>query len=146
MIELVEYGVEVLEDKSSLICDAVEAVLSHESRSGNVTVLLTTEEEIQSLNARFRNIDRVTDVLTFPAWEGEALLTPPDGYLGDIAICVRRAEEQAEEYGHSLERELAFLAVHGGLHLLGYDHMIPEDEIVMRSKQTEILKRMGLEV
>lgn len=146
MIELVEYGVEVPSDKSSLITDAVMAVLTHEKRSGNVTVLLTTEEEIRSLNARFREIDRVTDVLTFPAWEGEALLTPPDGYLGDIAICVRRAEEQAEEYGHSLERELAFLAVHGGLHLLGYDHMVPEDELVMRAKQTEILQQMGLQV
>lgn len=146
MIELMEYGVEVPKDKSSLICDAVQSVLEHESRSGNVTVLLTTEDEIRSLNARFREIDRVTDVLTFPAWEGEALLAPPDGYLGDIAICVRRAEEQAEEYGHSLERELAFLAVHGGLHLLGYDHMVREDEVIMRSKQTEILKRMGLQV
>ena len=146
MIELVEYGVEVPMDKSSLICDAVSAVLSYENRSGNVTVLLTTEEEIRSLNARFREIDRVTDVLTFPAWEGEALLTPPDGYLGDIAICVRRAEEQAEEYGHSLERELAFLAVHGGLHLLGYDHMVPEEETVMRERQTAILERMGLRV
>lgn len=146
MIELVEYGVEVPSDKSSLITDAVTAVLTYENRSGNVTVLLTTEEEIRSLNARFRDIDRVTDVLTFPAWEGEALLTPPDGYLGDIAICVRRAEEQAEEYGHSLERELAFLAVHGGLHLLGYDHMVPEDETVMRAKQTAILEQMGLRV
>lgn len=146
MIDLVEYGVEISAEKAQLICDAVEAVLRYESRSGNVTVLLTTEEEIRSLNARFRQIDRVTDVLTFPAWEGESLLTPPDGYLGDIAICVRRAQEQAEEYGHSLERELAFLAVHGGLHLLGYDHMVPQEECIMRAKQTKVLEIMGLMV
>jgi probable rRNA maturation factor len=90
--------------------------------------LVTDAEEIQQLNASYRNIDRVTDVLTFPAWEGDAILCPPDGYLGDIAICYERAAEQAQEYGHSLERELAFLAVHGALHLLGYDHMKPEDE------------------
>ena len=146
MIELIQYGVEVPQDKSSLICTAVQTVLMHENRSGNVTVLLTTEDEIRSLNAKFRCIDRVTDVLTFPAWEGEDLIAPPDGYLGDIAICVRRAEEQAEEYGHSLERELAFLAVHGGLHLLGYDHMVTEDEMIMRGKQAEILRQMGLEI
>ena len=69
---------------------------------------------------------------------------PPDGYLGDIAICLERAEEQAEEYGHSLERELAFLAVHGSLHLLGYDHMKPQDEQTMFAKQTEILNAMGI--
>jgi probable rRNA maturation factor len=86
----------------------------------------------------------VTDVLTFPAWEGDALLCPPDGYLGDIAICYERAVEQAEEYGHSLERELAFLAVHGALHLLEYDHMEPADEQRMMQKQEEILHTMGL--
>ena len=85
----------------------------------------------------------MTDVLTFPAWEGDAILCPPDGYLGDIAICFERAKEQAEEYGHSLERELAFLSVHGALHLLGYDHMQPEDEKKMFSKQDEILNELG---
>ncbi|MEN6563345.1 MAG: rRNA maturation RNase YbeY, partial [Christensenella sp.] len=92
----------------------------------------------------YRKIDRVTDVLTFPAWEGDAILCPPDGYLGDVAICYGRAVAQAKEYGHSLERELAFLAVHGALHLLGYDHMTQKDERVMLQKQTEILNAMGI--
>jgi probable rRNA maturation factor len=69
---------------------------------------------------------------------------PPDEYLGDIAICYERAVEQAEEYNHSLERELAFLAVHGSLHLMGYDHMTKEDEAAMFAKQEEVLVSLGL--
>lgn len=128
---------------ADLIRRAAEASLRRGGATGDVCVLVTDAEEIQRLNAAYRSIDRVTDVLTFPAWEGDAILCPPDGYLGDIAICYERAVEQAEEYGHSLERELAFLAVHGALHLLGYDHMEPEDEAVMRQKQDEILNELG---
>jgi len=131
------------EGAGELIRRAGEAALESENAAGDVCVLVTDAEEIQQLNASYRNIDRVTDVLTFPAWEGDAILCPPDGYLGDIAICYERAADQAQEYGHSLERELAFLAVHGALHLLGYDHMKPEDEAVMFFKQNEILDRMG---
>lgn len=127
-----------------LIRRAVEAALASEHAAGDVCVLVTDAEEIQGLNASYRNIDCVTDVLTFPAWEGDAIACPPDGYLGDIAVCLERAQEQAEEYGHSLERELAFLAVHGSLHLLGYDHMEPKDEQEMFAKQTEILNAMGI--
>jgi len=128
----------------ALIIRAVSAALENGGAGGDVCVLITDAEEIQSLNRNYRKIDRVTDVLTFPAWEGEAILCPKDEYLGDIAICYERAEEQAEEYGHSLERELAFLAVHGALHLLGYDHMTPEDEKRMLGKQEEILTGLGL--
>ena len=131
-------------EAGELIRRAVEAALFSEHAAGDVCVLVTDAEEIQGLNASYRNIDRVTDVLTFPAWEGDAIACPPDGYLGDIAICLERAQEQAEEYGHSLERELAFLAVHGSLHLLGYDHMEPQDEQEMFAKQTEILNAMGI--
>ena len=127
-----------------LIRRAVETALESEGASGDVCVLVTDAEEIQRLNANYRGIDRVTDVLTFPAWEGDSILCPPDGYLGDIAICYERAEEQAEEYGHSLERELAFLSVHGSLHLLGFDHMKQEDEKLMLKKQDEILNAMGM--
>lgn len=129
-------------DAKDLIRRAVSAVLKSERAAGDVCVLVTDAEEIQRLNESYRNIDRVTDVLTFPAWEGEAILCPPDGYLGDIAICYERAVEQALCYGHSLERELAFLAVHGSLHLLGYDHMNKKDESEMFRKQEEILDKM----
>ena len=130
-------------DAEELIRRAVSQALTKNGASGDVCVLITDAEEIQRLNASYRNIDRVTDVLTFPAWEGDAILCPPDGYLGDIAICFERAEEQAAEYGHSLERELAFLSVHGALHLLGYDHMQPDDEKKMFAKQDEILNELG---
>ena len=130
-------------DAEELIRRAVSHAIAKNGASGDVCVLITDAEEIQRLNASYRNIDRVTDVLTFPAWEGDAILCPPDGYLGDIAICYERAEEQAAEYGHSLERELAFLSVHGALHLLGYDHMQPDDEKKMFAKQDEILNELG---
>ena len=106
--------------------------------------MLTDLMGIRTLNSEFRNIDAATDVLTFPAWEGETLLAPPDGYLGDIAICIPRASEQAARFGHSLQRELMFLAVHGTLHLLGYDHMTPQDEKAMFARQDEILTDMGV--
>ena len=126
-----------------LIRGAVTFALAKNNVAGDVCVLITDAEEIQRLNSSYRHIDRVTDVLTFPAWEGDAILCPPDGYLGDIAICFERAQEQAEEYGHSLERELAFLSVHGALHLLGYDHMEPDDERKMLAQQDEILNELG---
>ena len=126
-----------------LIRGAVSFALAKNNVAGDVCVLITDAEEIQRLNFSYRQIDRVTDVLTFPAWEGDVILCPPDGYLGDIAICFERAQEQAEEYGHSLERELAFLSVHGALHLLGYDHMEPDDERKMLAQQDEILNELG---
>ncbi len=128
---------------TELMRRAVETALKENHAGGGVCVLVTDAEEIQRLNESYRGIDRVTDVLTFPAWEGDAILCPPDDYLGDIAICFERAEEQAEQYGHSLERELAFLAVHGALHLLGFDHMKPEDESKMMKAQDAILNEMG---
>lgn len=126
-----------------LIRRVVECALASEQTTGDVCVLITDAEEMEQLNAHYRNIRRATDVLTFPAWEGDEILCPPDGYLGDIAICYERAVEQAEEFGHSIERELAFLAVHGALHLLGYDHITPEGEEVMLRKQNDILTATG---
>ncbi|HQQ40853.1 MAG TPA: rRNA maturation RNase YbeY [Clostridia bacterium] len=144
MIDLQTELEQVPQSALELIRSAVSASLANGGVRGDVCVLITDAEEIQSLNRTYRKIDRVTDVLTFPAWEGEAILCPPDEYLGDIAICYERAVEQAEEYNHSLERELAFLAVHGSLHLMGYDHMTSEDEAAMFEKQEEVLVSLGL--
>ena len=145
MIEYAEDDDIVLDaDLRAVVISALEAALAHEGRSGDASVLITTPDGIRSLNRTYRHIDAETDVLTFPAWEGEALLAPPDGYLGDVAICLSRAGEQAKSYGHTLRRELAFLAVHGALHLLGYDHMNERDEAVMQQKQDEILNEMGI--
>lgn len=143
MIDVFSETVELQEaDRTSMEC-AAAATLESEGRDGDLTILIDTPERIQTLNREFRHVDAVTDVLTFPAWEGEISLSA-DGYLGDIMICYERAKEQAAAYGHSLTRELSFLAVHGVLHLLGYDHMTEEEERVMREKQTAILDRIGV--
>ena len=143
MIDVFSEVVPITEEERTSIKRAAEAALAFENRSGDLTILIDTPERIQTLNREFRNVDRVTDVLTFPAWEGEISLSA-DGYLGDIMICYERAKEQAAEYGHSLERELSFLAVHGVLHLLGYDHITEPDERIMRERQTEILNGIGV--
>ncbi len=143
MIDVFSVTVEITEAERTGIERAAEAALKSEGRSGDLTILIDTPERIRTLNREFRNVDRVTDVLTFPAWEGEISLSA-DGYLGDIMICYDRAKEQAEEFGHSLRRELSFLAVHGVLHLLGYDHMTEADEKRMREKQTAILEGIGV--
>ena len=119
-----------------------------------ISVVLTDNDEIKALNNMHRNIDRATDVLSFPMFEydenGEIIEDYAefnevgDILLGDIVISLERADEQAKEYGHSFEREVGFLTVHSMLHLLGYDHMTPEDEEEMFGYQTEILNEIGL--
>ncbi len=143
-IELETREVELSDERRELVRTVMAASLHHEGKSGDVTILITTPEEIRRLNSVYRHVDSVTDVLTFPAWEGDQTMPSPDGYLGDVAICLARALEQAEEYGHSPERALGFLTAHGALHLLGYDHMTKEDEERMLSTQEEILRSMGL--
>ena len=119
-----------------------------------ISVVLTDNEEIRTLNSLHRNIDRATDVLSFPMFEYDENGEIIEDYaefnemgelcLGDIVISMERAHEQAEEYGHSSEREIGFLTVHSMLHLLGYDHMTPEDEEEMFGYQREILDKIGL--
>ena len=113
-------------------------------------------EEIRRLNRELRATDKVTDVLSFPTLDdikGEPLYEEDypceideEGNLliGSIAVCVERAKEQAEEYGHSYERELHYLLVHGIMHCLGYDHMTDEDKAEMREKEEFILGKMGI--
>ena len=143
MVDVFSDTVALTDDERTSMERAALAALESEGRDGDLTILIDTPERIQTLNREFRNVDTVTDVLTFPAWEGEISLSA-DGYLGDIMICYERAKEQAVTYGHSLMRELSFLAVHGVLHLLGYDHMTEKDERVMREKQTAILDSIGV--
>ncbi|WP_240511967.1 rRNA maturation RNase YbeY [Paludifilum halophilum] len=113
-----------------------------------VSVLIVDDEKIYRLNREYRGVDRPTDVLSFPQWEPEEDPVTEGGGpvpLGDIVISLPRAREQAEKYGHSLNREMGFLAVHGFLHLLGYDHGTEEAERAMFTRQEEILARIGLE-
>ena len=109
-------------------------------------VIIVDNHYIHELNKNYRNIDRETDVITF-ALEDEKEMVSPVGerVLGDIYISIDKAISQAEEYGHSLLRELSFLAVHGFYHLLGYDHMTKEEEKVMFAKQEEVLHECEIE-
>lgn len=116
--------------------------------NGAVSVQIVDNQTIQQFNQTFRRVDRPTDVLSFPQWEtDEEIIELPDEPtpLGDIVISLPKAKQQAAEYGHSLERELGFLAVHGFLHLLGYDHQDAEQEREMFAKQEAILQRIGLQ-
>lgn len=115
------------------------------------------EDEIRRLNRETRGIDKVTDVLSYPSLDGikgKALLAKDypleldeDGalFIGSVAVCHARAKEQAEEYGHSLNRELHYLLTHGVLHCLGYDHMSDEDKLEMREREEYVLKKLGIE-
>jgi len=107
-----------------------------------VSITFVDSDEIQALNKDYRSKDEATDVLSFPI--SEELAMGSDVSIGDIVICMEVARAQAEEYGHTLERELAFLVAHGMLHLLGYDHETPEDETEMCTAQEEILA--GLDI
>ncbi len=122
------------------------AALEAEEASGEICIELVNDEMIHGYNRDYRGIDRPTDVLSFPAFEGEELISLPDGHLGDIMISVETAERQAREFGHSAEREIAFLAIHGTLHVLGYDHMRPEDEEIMTAKQRDIISKLERKV
>lgn len=122
-----------------------------------IEVVFASEDEIRRLNAENRGIDRVTDVLSFPYVDGvrESVIKLDDypddvdgvsGELtiGSVVICEKRASEQAEDYGHSLKREVAYLALHGVLHCFGYDHMTPEDEEQMTALADKIMKKINL--
>ena len=108
-------------------------------------VIIVDNDYIHKLNKEYRNIDRETDVITFALEDEDSVKLPGDmRILGDVYISIDRVHSQSEEYGHSFIRELCFLAVHGMLHLLGYDHMTKEDEVVMFKLQEEILDEMGI--
>ena len=122
---------------------AAERTLAIEkSEDCEVSILLTDDDEIQKLNATYRDVDAPTDVLAFAMREGT------DGdlnseILGDVVISIQTAERQAKEYGHSVEAELSLLIIHGILHLLGYDHAEKDEAQIMQEKQKEILYSLG---
>ncbi len=115
-----------------------------------VSITLTCPEVIQRINNEYRKIDKPTDVLSFPMFEKEEIEKiikdeyPLDDVLGDLIISIPRVKEQAIEYGHSFERELAYMCVHGFYHLMGYDHMVEKDKIQMRRKEDEVLERLKI--
>ena len=116
-----------------------------------ISITLTTPEHIHEINKQYRNVDRETDVLSFPMFEKDELdekIKNEDfeyeDVLGDIVISIERVKGQAEEYGHSFEREFAYMIVHGFYHLMGYDHIEEEDKIIMRPKEENILNKLGI--
>lgn len=118
-----------------------------------VCVTLTNPEIIRTINKDYRNIDKPTDVLSFPMFEKEELEgmmakenpnTELQEVLGDIVISIPKVEEQAKEYGHSFERELAYMVVHGFYHIIGYDHMVEEEKEQMREKEENVLSKLEI--
>ena len=156
--EITLEGVEEKDSHEDLIDRVVEKCFEIENLDENkvyVAITLTTPEEIREINKEFRKIDKETDVLSFPIFEkkdidmlrknGEIVDEDmPQDVLGDIIISMKKVEEQAKEYGHSVERELAYMVVHGFYHLMGYDHMVEEDKKVMREKEEKVLESLDI--
>jgi len=112
-----------------------------------INIVLTNPENIRNINKEHRNIDKATDVLSFPMFEKEELENRKslnEDILGDIVISIEKVKEQAIEYGHSFERELSYMAVHGFYHLMGYDHIDENDKIIMRKKEENILNKLNI--
>ena len=124
---------------------AIDVACKHENIDNAIfNIIIVDNTYIHELNKNYRGIDRPTDVITFALEDDDKSITYDVRVLGDIYISIDKAIEQAKEYGHSLERELSFLAVHGFLHLLKYDHMNKHDEEIMFSKQEVILNEAGI--
>ncbi len=134
MTEAAEYAVES------------ENLLNLDKQRCELSVTFVGLDEIHELNREYRGVDRPTDVLSFPQFEDLEAEIPEVGEicLGDVVICREKAEEQAEEFGHSFERELVYLFTHSVLHLLGYDHMEEDEKKVMRQREEEIMEQIGL--
>jgi len=129
-----------------LVRRAILETLRYEGQTGSYEVSVTFIDNvgIHELNREYRNVDRPTDVLSFPQIDYD-LGEIAEGMIGDIVLSLERAKEQADEFGHSFERECAFLCVHSTLHLLGYDHELSdEDDADMRARQSSVMEIMGL--
>ena len=136
---------------AGLLQEVAETAVREETGRNDfeLTITLTGNEQIRELNARYRNVDSKTDVLSFPLWEAaeeEPFVNPETGcgMLGDIVISLPQLKEQADTYGHSCRREAAYLCMHGVLHLLGYDHMTEEEKAVMRKREEDLLLKMNM--
>ena len=153
MIEVNYNAISELQNEEKLIKEVVSRVLEEEKvlPEVDVYITLTNNEEIHKINKEYRDVDRPTDVLSFPMYERDEIAglkndtdDEIEKILGDIIVSIEKVREQAEEYGHSFERELAYLVTHGMLHLLGYDHMIEEEKAVMRKREEEILETLNI--
>ncbi len=144
----VQQKVKVVYSIAAALRTAVTVTLRHEQQKPplEVTLLLTDDEQLQSLNNAYRGINEPTDVLSFESGETMPGMKQDETYLGDIVISVPMAERQAKQGGHSLKSELQLLTVHGTLHLLGYDHEEPDEKDRMWWAQASILAQLGAEI
>ena len=154
MFEIIYKGIEEKEMYRETIQKVLEQCFKEECLEKSnlyITITLTNPETIKKINREYRNIDNATDVLSFPMFEKDELEEKlsinsfeHEEVLGDIVISIQKVEEQAEEYGHSFERELSYMVVHGFYHLMGYDHIKEEDKEKMRPKEEKILNELKI--
>ena len=145
MYEIIYKDIKPQKEYEEIIQDVIKTCYKQEKIENSkliITITLTTPENIKEINKTYRDIDRATDVLSFPIFEKDELdkkIEKKDfeieDMLGDIVISIEKVEEQAVEYGHSFERELSYMVVHGFYHLMGYDHIKEEDKKIMRIKE-----------
>ena len=154
MYEIIYEDIEENKEYEPIIKKVIEKCFEEEKIQNSklcMTIILTTPQNIRKVNKEYRNIDKETDVLSFPMFEKEELDKKIENndfeyedVLGDIVISIEKVKEQAEEYGHSFERELSYMLVHGFYHLMGYDHIKEEDKKIMRPKEEKILKSLEI--
>ena len=154
MCEIIYEDVEPNEEYEKTIKKVLEECYKTENLTNSkliITITLTTPEKIRQINNEYRQIDKATDVLSFPMFEKTELDEKikkqeflHEDVLGDIIISVQKVEEQAKEYGHSFERELSYMVVHGFYHVMGYDHIKEEDKAIMRPKEEYVLSKLNI--
>ena len=154
MYEIVYNNIEENSKYDEIIKPVIETCFKEENLEKSkllITITLTTKEEIRQINKTYRNIDKPTDVLSFPMFEKDELDRKikendfmHEDVLGDIIISIEQVENQAKEYGHSFERELSYMIVHGFYHLMGYDHIEEKDKEKMRPKEEKILNILNI--
>ena len=154
MYEIVYKDVQENEKYEEIVKKVLEQCFKEEDMLDSklyIAITFTTPQNIKEINKKYRNIDKATDVLSFPMFEKDELETKIknkdyvcEDVLGDIIISIEKVQEQAEEYGHSFERELSYMIVHGFYHLMGYDHIKEEDKKVMRPKEEKVLNDLKI--
>ena len=154
MYQLEYLDLEEKKEYEDIIKRVVEQCFKEEKLENSklyISITLTTPEHIHEINKQYRNVDKETDVLSFPMFEKNEIDEKIENQdfehedvLGDIVISIEKVKGQAEEYGHSFEREFSYMIVHGFYHLMGYDHIKEEDKIVMRPKEENILNKLGI--
>ena len=154
MVEIEYRQIEENKEYEVIIKRAIKMCFEEENlieKNVEMNVILTNPEVIRQINNEHRKVDKSTDVLSFPMFEKEEIANIQEKgsvipeVLGDIVISIEQVKKQAEEYGHSFERELSYMVVHGFYHIMGYDHMEEQDKREMRQKEEIILKKIGLE-